>query len=176
MTNYSIFYLSVIKSSFIGNLTPTSSKLLPLHNPLADLHGHCHTNHHNHDHRNRYLPSGKCIQELETCISFIEFQCFLSASGYQEMTAISATMRIRHFSISYFRRIGSRIARKIPAQIITAPVLMRNSFRELTDCALRSPGIMERMPAASVTPAAVRYLDITYSFLVNGRVIRKFSP
>ena len=44
---------------------------------------------------------------------------------------------------------------------------MRNSFRVLTDCALRSPGIMERMPAASVTPAAVRYLDITYSFLVK---------
>lgn len=100
---------------------------------------------------------------------------FLPAAS-RKMTATSAAMRIRLFSISYFRRIGSRIARKIPAQIITAPVLMRNSFRVLTDCALRSPGIMERMPAASVTPAAVRYLDITYSFLVNGRVIRKFIP
>lgn len=84
MTNYSIFYLSVIKSSFIGNLTPTSSKLLPLHNPLADLHGHCHTNNHDHDHRSRYLPSGKCIQEMESCTSFAEFQCFLSAGGEQE--------------------------------------------------------------------------------------------
>ena len=84
MTNYSIFYLSVIKSSFIGNLTPTSSKLLPLHNPLDDLHGHCHTNNHDHDHRSRYLPSGKCIQEMESCTSFAEFQCFLSAGGEQE--------------------------------------------------------------------------------------------
>lgn len=35
------------------------SKLLLLHNPLADLHGHGQTNHHNYNQPNRYLPSGK---------------------------------------------------------------------------------------------------------------------
>lgn len=42
------------------------SKLLLLHNPLADLHGHGQTNHHNYNQSNRYLLSGKGIQKLQT--------------------------------------------------------------------------------------------------------------